>query len=773
MRWGFLRARRGVRVGVACAALAFIGTWAAFTCGRPDPATVPSYDEVRGAHRPSDVQLLDRHGAVVHELRTDPHRRALAWVPLDEVSPLLRDAIVAAEDRRFERHGGVDALAVLGALRDRLLGRAPRGASTITMQLAKLLDARAGIPHRRSLAGKLRQMRRAWALEERWSKEQILEAYLNLVTFRGEVQGVGAASAVLLGKRPHGISQAEALVLAVLPRAPNAAGERVVARATLLARRLGAGVDETSLAQVARTALDPDRAAGVRVALAPHLATRLLRGNDGSRNAPVRTTLDRELQRAAARALEEHLRELAGRNVRDGAVLVVDNQSGEVLAYVGGRGANASAPHVDAVRARRQAGSTLKPFLYATALELRLLTAASLLDDAPLALPVAGGLYQPRNYDEAFRGLVSLRSALASSLNVPAVRALQLVSADALLARLRALGFSGLRHDGEFYGPSLALGSAEVSLEELVNAYRALANGGVASPLRFVADGDLRQATNESAAEASRVFGAEATFVVADVLADRDGRSATFGLESALATRRWSAVKTGTSKEMRDNWCIGFSRRFTVGVWVGNASGEPMHDVSGLSGAAPVWRELMELLAEREADAGPPAPPDGVQRARVDFPGGVEPSRDEWFLRGTEPGAGGHARAARRPRIVSPQPGTVIALDPDIPEHLQRLAFEADGVRARAGAAEGADGAAEHALGPRWRLDGRELPWRAASLLWQPIPGRHRLELLDPDGRTLDAVEFEVRGGRAVARDATAEHAAPVASPIDSVFDRS
>src|SRR5690606_23274109 len=155
-------------------------------------------------------------------------------------------------------------------------------------------------------------------------------------------------------------------------------------------------------------------------------------------------------------------------------------------------------------------------------------------------------------------------------------------------------------------------------------------------------------------------------------------------------------------------WCIGFSRRFTVGVWVGNASGEPMHDASGLSGAAPVGRELMELLAEREADAGPPAPPDAVQRARVDFPARVQPSRDEWFLRGTEPGAGGHARAARRPRIVSPQPGTVIALDPDIPEHLQRLAFEADGVRARAGAAEGADGAAEHALGPRWRLDGRE-----------------------------------------------------------------
>ncbi|MEW6271402.1 MAG: penicillin-binding protein 1C [Thermodesulfobacteriota bacterium] len=739
-----LRAARSlVRSGLACAALAFLGTYAAFSCGRPDAATVPTYDEVRSSHRPSDVQLLDRHGAVAHELRTDPRRRSLAWMTLDEISPLLRDAIVFAEDRRFARHGGVDALALAGALRDRLAGRPLRGASTITMQLATLLDERAGLPRRRSLAAKLRQMRRARALEATWSKHQILEAYLNLVSFRGEVRGIGAAAGVLFAKRPHGLSQAEALVLAVLPRAPNAPGERVAARAAQLARRLGSSVDAAQIARATGAAVDTDRAAAIRVASAPHLAARLLRDHGEAPHAgPVRTTIDVGLQRAATRILEEHLRELRSRNVHDGAVLVVDNASGDVLAYVGGRGARASARHVDGVRARRQAGSTLKPFLYATALERRLLTAASLLEDAPLAVPVAGGLYQPSNYDDAFRGVVSLRSALASSLNVPAVRALGLLSPDAFLAKLRALGFAGLSRSGDFYGPSLALGSAGVSLEELVAAYRTLANGGRATPLRYVVDGGAsRAATEVHPASGVRVLGEEAAFIVADVLADRDGRSATFGLESALATRTWSAVKTGTSKEMRDNWCVGFSRRFTVGVWVGNSSGEPMHDVSGVSGAAPVWRELTALLAE---DAGAPAPtpepPAGVVRARVDFPGGVEAPRDEWFLRGTEPGAAGYAFAARPPRIRAPRRGTILALDPDVPADLQRIAFETDVAR---------DGS--RAAGTRWQLDGRDLAPADAPFLWRARAGRHRLVLVGADGRALDAVDFEVRGGRAVA----------------------
>lgn len=720
------------RVWIALAAVPLIACVAlAALSGRTGAA--PRFDEVRASFRPSDLEVQARDGTVVHELRADHRQRSLAWVPLDEVSPLLRAAIVRAEDRRFARHGGVDWLAVGGAVRGWLAGSPPRGASTITMQLATLLDQRAGRgPRARTLAVKWRQARRAWQLERTWPKDEILEAYLNLVPFRGEVSGIGAASGVLFGKRPHGLTRAEATVLAVLPRGPNAPGTLVITRAARLAAASGAVVEREQLAAAAAVALRAEHGVRPRVALAPHLAQRLLRTRDGAgvdaRARPLRATIDARLQRDATWLLEEQLRELGGRNVRDGAVLVVDNASGDVLAYVGGRGARASARHVDGVRARRQAGSTLKPFLYAAALDARLLTAASLLADTPLALPVAGGFYAPRNYDEGFRGLVSLRNALASSLNVPAVRTLELMSADVFVTRLRALGFAGLVHGGEFYGPALALGSAEVSLEELVAAYRTLASGGVATPLRF----DLDQPDARGAA-GTRVLSAEAAFVIGDVLSDRAGRSATFGLENVLATRAWSAVKTGTSKEMRDNWCVGFSRRFTVGVWVGNADGSPMHDVSGLTGAAPVWRELMSLLHETEASAAPEPPP-GVVRAAAAFVGGVEPARDEWFLRGTEPGAAAPALAPPRVRIALPQHGTVLAVDPDIPPALQRVAFEALGQP-------------RGEVPARWSLDDRDLGPATGTFLWALEPGRHRLALRAPDGSTLDAISFEVRGG--------------------------
>jgi len=745
-------ARRGARaaaaratpvaIAAAACAMAACATAVALALGvavgavRGRGEIVPTPAAVRAAHRPSDVEVLDRHGVLVHELRADAAQRSLAWVPLVAVAPALRDAIVAAEDRRFATHGGVDLLALASAGRERLRGAALRGASTITMQLASLLDRRGGRHEARTPAAKWRQMRRAWALERTWTKDEILEAYLNLVPFRGEVSGVGAAAGVLLGKRPHGLAPWEAVVLAVLPRSPNAELPAVRARANRLAARLGLDLAPARLDEAAQLALSAD-ARRPRVALAPHLARRLLGTAAGeppaARGATRRSTLDAGLQLAAARLLEEQLRELESRNVRDGAVLVVDNASGDVLAYVGGRGARATARHVDGVRARRQAGSTLKPFLYAAALDERLLTAASLLQDTPLAVPVTGGVYQPRNYDEGFRGLVSVRSALASSLNVPAVRTLDLLSPDAFVARLRTLGF-GLERSAAFYGPALALGSAEVSLEELVAAYRALANGGVWSPLRTSLDGSAAPALPPGVSPGARVFSPEAAFVVADVLSDRESRSATFGLENALATRSWAAVKTGTSKEMRDNWCVGFSRRHTVGVWVGNASGEPMHDVSGLTGAAPIWRELMGIL-DAGAPSEPPAAPAGLVRAAAAFAREAEVLRDEWFLYGTEPGVAAASLAPQRPRIASPQQGSILAIDPDIPRDLQRLALEARGVG--------------HGSPPAyWRLDDAALGSAAGIRLWPLIPGRHRLLLVAEDGRVLDAVAFEVRGGR-------------------------
>jgi len=440
-------------------------------------------------------------------------------------------------------------------------------------------------------------------------------------------------------------------------------------------------------------------------------AWRALLGGSG---ANVRTTLDASVQGAAVDALRRHVRELAARNVGDGAVVVIDNASGELLAWV----ANLGTSEVDGLLAPRQAGSTLKPFLYELALERRLLTAASLLDDSPL--DVAVGSYVPQNYDRAYRGYASVRTSLASSLNIPAVRTLLTVGEERFHGRLQALGLGTLTEDADYYGPSLALGSADVTLLALANAYRTLANGGRFGPvtLRPVA-----------ARPSTRVLDPAASWIVGDILSDRGARSPTFGLRNDLATAYWSAAKTGTSKDMRDNWCVGYSDRYTVGVWVGNFNGQPMWDVSGVSGAAPVWRDVMDYL-HRERPGKQGAAPAGVVKRKVRYAPAHEPAREEWFLKGTETALVEAVPAARRaPRIVYPPDGSILAVDPDIPDSVERIQFRAEG-----------------APGHHWRLDGAVLGPAAEPLAWRPLAGEHELDLVDAAGKAVSTSRFEVRG---------------------------
>jgi penicillin-binding protein 1C len=288
------------------------------------------------------------------------------------------------------------------------------------------------------------------------------------------------------------------------------------------------------------------------------------------------------------------------------------------------------------------------------------------------------------------------------------VRLLELVGEEPFVATLSAFGFGAL-HDSTFYGPSLALGTADVTLWELVSAFRALSRGGVAGPLTLT--------PRAAAPKERRVLSPQAAFLVGDILSDREGRSATFGLDSPLSTRFWTAVKTGTSKDMRDNWCVGWSQRYTVGVWVGNFSGSSMWNVSGISGAAPAWLEIMNALHEDEASAAPRAPSGLVRRGR------------EWFLSGTEPAEAAAAPAPPRPRLASPVSGTIIALDPDIPQGRQRVPFEA----------EGGDGL-------RFTLNGQDIGAASRTVDWEPAAGRYTLALVDGTGRALDAAAFEVRG---------------------------
>jgi penicillin-binding protein 1C len=674
-------------------------------------AAMPGPDQVRAAWRPSEARLLDRNGVPLETVRVDLRARRGSWVLLSDISPALGAAVLQAEDQRFMEHGGIDLRAAGQAAWDNLFRARPRGASTITMQLAGLLDpglraAKEG----RSWSQKFDQALAARELEAGWSKAQILEAYLNLVTFRGELQGVGAASQALFGKAPSGLDVAEASILAALLRAPSAPPKQVARRACQLAAELKSATGCPAIEYRAAVALarpgNPARAG------APQ-AWRALLGPGG---ASVRTTLDAAVQGAAVDALRRHVRELAERNVGDGALVVIDNASGELLAYV----ANLGHSEVDGVLAPRQAGSTLKPFLYELAIERRLLTAASLLDDSPLEVAVGSGSYVPQNYDRAFKGYASVRTSLASSLNVPAVRSLLTVGVEEFHARLEALGLSTLVEDADFYGPSLALGSLDVTLLELSNAYRTLANGGSHGPV------SLRPGPKRPAA---RVLAPGASWIVGDILSDRGARSPTFGLKNDLATAYWSAVKTGTSKDMRDNWCIGYSDRYTVGVWVGNFNGQPMWDVSGVSGAAPVWRDVMDFLHRDRPGRQPPAP-GGVAKRRVSYAPAHEPAREEWFLAGTETTLVETVPAARRAaRIVYPAEGAILAVDPDIPASRERVLFQAQGVE-----------------GHRWRLDGRELGAAAAPLPWRPAPGAYLLELVDAAGKTVATRRFEVRG---------------------------
>ncbi len=700
--------RAGLLVAIAVSTAAIV--WLALVT----PA-MPDFATVRDRWQTSDAYLLDRNGVQLDSVRLDYGVRRLDWVPLDAVSTALIDAVVDGEDRRFWTHAGVDWRAALGALRDNLTLVQRRGASTITMQLASMLPPTRN--HRRGSLDKLAQIRAARGLESGWTKPQILEAYLNLLGYRAEFEGIDAAARLLAGKAPSGLSTPESLVLAALLPAPGASIERIVKRACARASAAHASVsceeiDSTARRMLARAAnlSDTER-------LAPALAHSLLE-HPGQR---LVTTLDANVQTMARDVMENHLNGLAPSNVRDGAALVVDNATGNVLAYVASAGPASRAHHVDGVRAHRQAGSTLKPFLYGLALERRYLTNASLLDDSAINLDTATGVYLPQNYDRDFKGLVSVRTALGSSLNVPAVRALVLVGVEAFRDRLFSLGYEGITHDGAFYGYSLALGSAEVSLWEQVNAYRTLLGGGVASPLRIRDD--------DPVAAPARVLAADASFLVTDVLADRAARVATFGLDNHLNTAFWSAVKTGTSKDLRDNWCIGFSELYTVGVWVGNFEGDSMRDVSGVTGAAPAWHDIIVALHARRGSRAP-APPPGVKAAQVAFVPGVEPPRREWFAAGTELATVATVpERATRTHIASPGNGLVIAIDPDIPARSQRVPLLARG--------------ATQAL--EFRLDGVSLGPATGHVLWPPRTGTHRLALVDRAGVVFDQVLFTVR----------------------------
>ncbi len=608
------RRRLGQIAGLASAAFAVpfcvIAVLALFT-------SLPS--ELREPAAPS-LRVLASNGRLLREVRADDGVRARP-LPLAEFSPRVREAVLAAEDKRFYRHFGVDPIAVArAALTDLLHLRIVSGASTLTMQLARTLR-----PHRRGLAGKIAEAALAVRIEASLSKERILEEYLNRIAYGPNLRGYAAASEAYFGVAPASLSTAQAALIAGLPRGPTLYA--VTKRPALAKRRrdavLVAMEDDGFLdsAARARAVAEPVAPDLERPAFgAPHFVRGLVDGSlasvqpslaealsDRRALSAIQTTIDPELQRAAEGAIRCALVPLASKHVTAAAALVVENETGDVLAYVGSPDFfdAAALGQNDGARALRQPGSSLKPFVYAEAMTRLGYTPATVLPDVEIHIPLpGGGDYVPHDYDTKFRGPVRLREALGNSLNVPAVYTLRELGTAPVLERLHAFGFASLAESAEHYGPALALGDGEVTLVELANAYATLARGGLLRSVRVVTRLVRGGAARDfEVAPAVRVVEPRVAAMLTDILSDRAARASAFGEQNVLELGFDVAAKTGTSKGYRDNVAVGYTRDVTVAVWAGNFDGSPMADVSGITGAGPIFHAVMEAAMESRAKA--------------------------------------------------------------------------------------------------------------------------------------------------------------------------
>ena len=657
------RVRRFLKLAAGGGAATFVLTaaWLAWPLPARMVAAAPAQSLV----------LEDRHGLPLRTTRAADGSLA-GWLPLAEMDPQLLQAFVALEDKRFYSHRGVDVRAVLRAVvQDIRARRLVSGASTITMQLARLHR-----PASHGLAGKLAQALWALRLEAHLGKQQILEQYLNRVPLGQGAVGVSAAAALYFDASAARLSLGQAALLAGLASAPSAANPLVSParaaerRAVALRRMVAAGHVTREVAREA--AAEPLLAArGNAPFLAPHFTTRLLAwaeesgaGGGAALGGTWRTSLDLPLQAELEGEVRHTVALLRERGVREGAAVVLDNRSGEVLAWVGSPDFWAdTAGQVDMVVSARQPGSALKPFLYGLAFD-RGYTAASVLADVPRTYATATGPYQPRNYDRRFHGPVRVREALASSFNVPAVELTDRLGAASLLRVLHEAGFASLRQGADHYGLGLALGNGDVTLLELANGYRGLANGGEFREhtlLKSEGRGERRRETGGVAAagfgggpaggsapgdgEGRRFVSAAAAALVLDILADPVARVPGFGIETPFDFPFPVAVKTGTSHHFTDNWAVGVTGGFTVAVWIGNFSGRPMRQVSGVSGAGPLLRRAV-LAVARSYDPGVlPAPAEvGAVRVSVCRLSGMRAGAgcgaaavEEWFLPGSEP----------------------------------------------------------------------------------------------------------------------------------------
>lgn len=604
---------------------------------RPAPDPLTAVEAYLQMYQPGPLprlfqttRIYDRNGVLLAETFDEGRR---TWVRLDQISRHLINATVATEDASYYTNSGIDPIRIVGAMWQNIDGgQIVSGASTITMQLARNLFLGFDQRYDQSLDRKILEVGLAQELTRLYSKDELLEMYLNMLNYGNLAYGPEAASQLYFGKSAIDLTLAEATLLAGIPQQPanlnpfqNWEGVKARQRVVLdLMVRHGylteQGADAVFDAPIQLNS-DPSR----RVPLAPHfvqyvidtLDSRL--GANYTRRAGLNiiTTLDLRMQEMAQQIVAEKVAELQPQfDLNNGALVAIKPGNAEILAMVGSADFNNEEidGQVNVAVSLRQPGSSIKPLLFAVALDEEIISTASVLWDTPISYKLGDGqTYSPVNYDRRFHGPVSARAALANSYNIPAVRLLEMVGVDRMVERARAMGLHSLSADPSHYGLSLTLGGGEVTLLDMVNAYHTLANGGRYREPKFILSmtDNRGQPMLAASPEPVQVISEAAAFLVTDILSDDAARAPTFGQGSTLTLSHPAAAKTGTTDDWRDNWTVGYTRYLVTGVWAGNTDGRPTKDSSGVLGAAPIWNAFMEaVLADDEMLALLDAPDD-------------------------------------------------------------------------------------------------------------------------------------------------------------------
>jgi penicillin-binding protein 1C len=747
--------------------------------------------------------VVDRHGAPLYETLSADGTRSVR-LTAETLPPVLAQATTAAEDRRFYSHVGVDPIAIARALRINVLERRlAEGGSTISQQVAKLLLNRLQPGRRRGPRAKIREAVLALRLEHRLTKRQLLALYLDHAAYGGQIVGAERASRAYFGVPASMLTPAQAAFLAGLPQRPSGfnpyrhPGEALERQRAVLRRMEQAGALTAEEARIARA----ERLVFRRPAApfgAPHFVEMVLAAAPDPRPPRIDTTIDLGLQAEVAGIIESHRQALTRHGAGNVAVVVLDNQTAEWLAWEGSGDYwdQAHGGAIDGARTPRQPGSALKPFAYALAFEQGR-TPATVLPDIPSHFPTAepGVAYSPRNYDGRYRGPLLARRALAGSENVPAVALASEVGVPVFLRLLQRAGLTTFEKNAAFYGLGVTLGNAEVRLDELVAAYSAFARGGTWVQPAFLrrrpgaATSGLRGGLASGRPPAQVLVSPRTAFWISDILSDAEAREYVFGRGGSLEFPFAVAVKTGTSQAYHDNWTIGYSRHVTVGVWVGNFDRTPLRNSSGVTGAAPIFHAVM-LAAERRAggaagdsnDAPIAEPPSGLEAREICALSGQEanawcPSRRLEWLPADEPRlpCSWHHLSDEGLLTIYPPPYETWAretghLMPGLAAGVSRFAVNGGrggsaapraSARAAFGITNPPDGAT-YLIDPtlrrdfqalrlsvssaapgrvEWRVDGRAVGVSPhdGSIEWPLAPGRHRITARDRSGSEAEA----------------------------------